>query len=55
MCVANTMQQAQQPAPIMSDDESDLDVRECPALQSWPSPKEVPGSHQIGGFVCCAI
>lgn len=41
MCVANTMQQAQQPAPIMSDDESDLDVRECPALQSWPSPKEV--------------
>lgn len=37
MCVANTVQAA--PVPV-SDDESDLDSRDC-ALQSWPTPKQV--------------
>lgn len=37
MCVANTMQAL----PVStSDDESDLDLRECP-LQYWPTPKQV--------------
>lgn len=59
MCVANTVQQAQHAASmVVSDDESDVDVREWPGLQSWPSPKqvleEVKESMRIAGPLAVA-
>jgi hypothetical protein len=47
MCVANTMQAL----PVStSDDESDLDMRECAPLLAWPSPKQVSNCESLPQF-----